>query len=447
MVNRLVSLLAILLAFQVGCDALKGATDKDKDKKAKKEDKEEDETEEDGDKKKKKKKEGGSSAAPTESAATPPPPPTGDAGPLIDGPAPDKKKFSAFLKDEKAPMTADMFETGLLLVAECRLDTHGVDYQCDAYKDFQKGLGHKAELDDYKGRAVVAQKYLRHKAPSVRYEAAKRALGFSSGDDAEVVKKMLSAGRAETEPQVVAAYVDSLGHLAKSKPDVKEFIFASLDHADDRVRDRSATVLGMRSNQPIAGSYEKLAEKVEKDPTKRVKAAACRALSAPEDDRALAVYEKLVDSKKVDDEVRNACFEGLIRMWTGFIYPKKPNKDAYELTMKVLEKTPRTDKLPPSYLSELGSAKSEFKDYDKSGKDWAKEVKGFYKKERLVKALEELVLDSDANNSARSSALYTLKPLGAKAQLTSLATKLKTKKDSSSKYLSETAARLSKEKD
>ncbi len=436
-----------MMAFQTGCDALKGGSDK-----AKKDETEEDE-DEDKDKKKKKKKKSGdgeSSAAANSATAAPSGTPAagGNAPPLIDGPAPDKKKFAAFLKDEKSKMTPDIFETGLLMLQDCRLETHGIDYQCDSYKDFQKGLGHPADLDDYKARADIALKYIRHKSPAVRHEAVRRAAsGVGIGQKDEQLKQILVACQAETEPQVSASCVESIGYVAKDKPNVKDYVFASLDHADDRVRDRAAQVLGSRVNQPIPGSYEKLAERVEKDPTKKVKASACRSLSAPEDPRALEVFKKLVESKNTDDEVRNACFEGLIRLWTGYSYPKKPNQEAYELTLKVLQKTPRDEKRPPSSLMELGSAKTEFKDYDKSGKDWYKEAKSFYKKEDLVKTLDELVLDSDANQSARSGSLYALKSLGAKANLTTLATKLKTKKDSASKYLSETATRLSKEKD
>jgi hypothetical protein len=440
---RLLSVFALLMAFHTGCDALKGGSDK-----AKKEETEEEEDDEPKKKKKKKKDEGASSATAVASAsAAPTAAPAADAPPLIDGPAPDKKKFAAFLKDEKAKMTPDIFETGLLMLQDCRLETHGIDYQCDAYKDFNKGLGHPADLDDYKQRAEIGAKYLRHKAPAVRYEAVRRAAsGIGIGNKDARIKQILVACRAETEPQVVGSCVDSIGYIAKDNADVKTFVFASLEHADDRVRDRAAQVLGSRINQPIDGAYDKLAERVEKDNTKKVKATACRGLSAPEDPRALEVFKKLVEAKGTDEEVRNACFEGLIRLWAGYSYPKKPNEEAYELTMKVLEKKPRDDKRPPSSLMELGSAKTEFKDYDKSGKEWAKAA-SFYKKDRLVKVLEEIALDEEANQSARSSSLYALKSLGAKAQLTGRGTKLKAKKDSGSKYLSETAARLSKEKD
>lgn len=441
---RLLSVLALLMAFQTGCDALKGGSDK-----AKKEETEEEEDDTPKKKKKKKKDADGDSTAAAAASATAAPtaPAAADAPPLIDGPAPDKKKFADFLKDEKAKMTPEIFENGLLMLQDCRLETHGIDYQCDAYKDFQKGLGHPSDLDDYKSRTEIGAKYLRHKSPPVRYEAVRRAAsGIGVGKKEDLIKQILVACRAETEPQVVGSCVDSIGYIAKDNADVKAFVFASLEHADDRVRDRAAQVLGSRLNQPIDGAYDKLAERIEKDSTKKVKATACRGLSAPEDPRALEVFKKHVEAKGTEEELRNACFEGLVRLWAGYTYPKKPNEDAYELTMKVLEKKPRDDKRPPTSLMELGSAKTEFKDYDRSGKAWAKEA-SFYKKDRLVKVLEEIALDEDANQGARSSSLYALKSIGAKAQLTGLATKLKAKKDSSSKYLSETATRLSKEKD
>jgi len=85
MTYRLLSVFALMMAFQTGCDALKGGSDK-----AKKDETEEDE-DEDKDKKKKKKKKSGdgeSSAAANSATAAPSGTPAagGNAPALIDGP-------------------------------------------------------------------------------------------------------------------------------------------------------------------------------------------------------------------------------------------------------------------------------------------------------------------------------------------------------------------------
>ncbi len=441
--------LAVLLALMVGVPA---CDSKSKDEKASK-DKDDDDEDEEKDKKKKKKEKdgdksgGATSGSPsgTAKADPPPPPPAPTEAPK----APlTKEQVAAFLKDESQKLSSDAFESLLLGVADCRLDTFGVDYKCQGRKDLSDGMKHKYE--DYKMPGVVGLKHLRHPAAAVRYEAAIHASSHAFGFDApsEAGTKYLEAARAEQDPIVLARLVSGMYSGAKKNADVRDFLMKNVDHKEARVREECLRLMGEpEAAKAMSGVYDKVLEKVQNDPDDRVRSTACAALSATEDPKAIPVFQKLIEDSGTKDEIRQGCFEGLVESWTGYPYPKNPSKEGYELTMKVLENKTRSKEMPPwRGLSKLGYAKTEFKDYDRSGKDWYGNAKAFFAKDRMVKALEAIASDDKAGYMARSESLYILKRVGEQKLLCSLEPVIKKQSGYDAKGLSESAGKYCKEK-
>lgn len=164
----------------------------------------------------------------------------------------------------------------------------------------------------------------------------------------------------------------------------------------------------------VPGTFEKVTEKMTKDPSNKVRAHLCGRLYGSRDDRAIPMFEKYLGDKSTPDEVFRGCWDGVIAAWTGYARPEKPNQKAFELTVKVLEATPRTKERPPwTGMSSLKSAKTELKPDDKFGQEWLAKVKPWYKKDRLLKALEAVAADSAANWMARTGAAEAMKELGA----------------------------------
>ncbi|NUP09875.1 MAG: HEAT repeat domain-containing protein [Polyangiaceae bacterium] len=446
--------LAILCALAVGVPA---CGDKAKDSKAEKED--EDDAK---DKKKDKKKKDGDEKAASSgdaskepgSATTAPKPVADDEPPPPPAPTEEPKapltneQVQSFLKDDAAKMGPDQFESLLLAVGSCNIDRFGVDYQCPAKKALSDGYKHKVE--DYKKHNQVALKHIRHPKPAVRYEAASAAenaaFGYDAKDDAD--KLYIDAVRAETDPIVLAHMVSTWYTGARKSARARKVLVRLLDHSDARVREQAANRLSDKDvAKEIEGHYDLFLAKVEKDSDERVRAQACSGLSATEKEDAIAVFQKYVEGADTPQELRDGCFDGLVASWVGIPYPKKPSKAGYELTLKILEKSDRTEKFPPwKGMSKLNQARTEFKDYDSSGKEWYAAAKDFYDKARLVKALNALAIDSKAGYMARSEALYTLKRLGEQKLLETIGTTIKGQSGHDAKSLSERADKLSKEK-
>ncbi|MFO0555967.1 MAG: HEAT repeat domain-containing protein [Polyangiaceae bacterium] len=408
--------------------------DKDKDKKDKKD------KDKDKDKGKPSKSAQSSTAAADSAAVAPPPAPTEAPKPPL-----SKDQLAAFMKDENAKMTSDAYESLLLGVADCRLESGGIDYKCQAYKDYSDAQS-KHKLDDYKIPGTISMKHLRHPSASVRYVAVSGASGATMGMDGDAAfVKFLDAAKAETDPYVTVRFLSSLRWIRDVKPDLEAYVVAKLDDKEPRVREEAARFLGDTNLGPkIAGAYEKLAAKAESDSDNGVRSVACQGLFSTSNDAAIALFEKLL-VKDSPEEVRWGCFEGLIRSWAGgYPFPKKPSKAGYELTMKILEATPRTEEMPPSSVSGLGAAKSEQKSSD--GKAWYDAVKDFLDKDRLVKAVSAVAMDEKASYSTRSSCLYVLKRLGEQKKLEEMAPLLTKQGGTWGKSLGENAEKLSKDK-
>ncbi len=439
--------LLLLCALTVG--VIPACDSKSKDSKASK-DKDDDEDEDDkADKKKKKKKDdekgaSSGSAATTSKADTPPPPaPTEQPKPPL-----TKEQVAAFLKDESQKLSADAFESLLLGIADCRVDSFGVDYKCTGRKELSDGMKHKYE--DFNMPGTVAIKHLRNPSAAVRYEAAVHASLRAFGYDApaEAGTKYLEAAKAETDSVVLARFISGMYSGAKKNAEVREFIMKNVDHKENRVREECLRLMGEpETAKSMPGVFDKILEKTNSDPDDHVRSVACSALSATEDPKAIPVFQKIIEDSSTKDELRQGCFEGLVETWTGYPYPKSPNKDGYELTMKVLEGKTRSKEMPPwRGLSKLGYAKTEYKDYDKSGKDWYNTAKAFYDKARLVKAVQAVAADDKAAYMARSESLYILKRLGEQKMLGELAATIKKQSGYDAKGLSESAEKYSKEK-
>jgi len=438
--------LLVLCALTVGvvpaCDS------KSKDSKASK-DKDEDDDDDKKEKKKKKKDKDDDKGATSGTAAasgkaeTPPSAPTEQPkAPLT------KEQVAAFLKDENQKLSADAFESLLLGIADCRFDTSGVDYKCQGRKELSDGMKHKYE--DFKMPGTVSIKHLRNPSAAIRYEAAGHAASHAFGYDApsDAGAKYMEAAKAETDGVVLARFISGMYSGAKKNADVRDFVMKQVDHKESRVREECLRLMGEpETAKSMPGVFEKVLEKTQNDPDDHVRSVACAALSATEDAKSIPVFQKIIEDSSTKDEIRQGCFEGLVETWTGYPYPKTPSKDGYELTMKVLEGKTRSKELPPwRGMTKLGYAKTEYKDYDRSGKDWYATAKSFYDKTRLVKAVQGVAADDKAGYMARSESLYVLKRLGEQKMLGDLAATIKKQTGYDAKGLSESAEKYSKEK-
>ena len=203
-----------------------------------------------------------------------------------------------------------------------------------------------------------------------------------------------------------------VGSRHKKNEEVKKLLLTMADHEVDTVR-RSAMNWFLTSfGAEVEGTFEKVLEKLEKDPSMDVRVSLCRRLYGSSDKRAIPVLKKYLQAKDTDKKLFAACFNGAINAWTGFPQPKVPSQDAYKLVLSILNKKPRDKDHPPwSGIRTLRAAKMDGGNSFQEA--WQGKVKGWYKPKALTGALTGLALDKDSNWMARTGAIETLVNLGA----------------------------------
>lgn len=350
---------------------------------------------------------------------------------------PSSSEMQAFLADPSKPLTAELYEQFLLALKDCEIKQADIDSKCEAYQNFNKARNRSnglREIVTVSGK--LGTQYIRHESAPVRLQAASM-LSSVFGSSAETQKTVLDAAADEKEPAVLRAMIRVVGSRHKSNPDITALLLKSADHESPIVRKEAMNWFTTSFGEGVPKTFEKVLEKLDKDPDMSVRRYLCSRLYGSSDERALPAFEKYLTSKNTPKELFAGCWEGTIAAWTGAVKPKKPSKKAYELTLKVLNTKPRTQDLPPwTGISTLSFAKTEFEANDKFGQEWYQSVKGWYKKNDLMTALEAVALDSDANWMARTGAVDTLKKLGAtKATFERMHKKVAEQKDSQSRHV------------
>lgn len=327
-------------------------------------------------------------------------------------PASNVENIQAWLADDTKPMTAEIYEQLVLSLQKCDLTDYGVDSKCEEYKQFQKARNRNTALKDMAGMYTsIGAKLISHENATVRYQAAS-TMGsfFGASNDSE--KVVLAAVEKEQNDIVTTKLVNVVGSRHKNSPEVKALLLKMADHQNPKVRKEAMGWFLTSFGAEVAGTFEKVLDKVDNDPSLDVRKHLCSRLYGSGDERAIPVFKKYLEGKDTPKELIEGCFGGVISAWTGFPFPSKPNKQAYELTLAFLKQKPRTKDAPPwQNISTLRAAKTEFKDNDSFGKAWQANVKDWYKKPALLAALEEIVHDTDANWMTRTGAVSVLNEL------------------------------------
>ncbi|MCA9645729.1 MAG: HEAT repeat domain-containing protein [Polyangiaceae bacterium] len=336
-----------------------------------------------------------------------------DAAPSASASAVALTGVQAWLADESKPLTADVYEQFVLDLSKCELNERGIDPRCEAYRDLKKARSRNTSLKDIAGlNAAVGKKLITHESPAVRWQAA-QLLKSVFGSTPAVQELVLKAAEKEKEPAVLISLVRVVGSQHRDNAKIKELLLKLADHDSEHVRQEAMSWFLTPFGKGVEGTFEKVLEHVENDKSMNVRRFLCGRLYGSEDERAVPVFEKYLNEKETDPKLYEGCWQGVISAWTGFPKPENPSKKAYELTLKVLEKKPRTRTSPPwTSFRNLRAAKADFPERDKTSQAWLEKVKPWYKVDRLLKALDSIAVDREAYWMTRTAALDVMRDLG-----------------------------------
>lgn len=331
---------------------------------------------------------------------------------------------AAFLANDDAPLTAEMEERLVLGLKGCPLKDESYDLDCDAAKALSKARNKKTTLKNLVGMSAgIGKKHLDDADPAIRFESV-RMMGSLFGADDGTQKALLDRAKIEAHPAVLRNIARVVGSRHKGNSEVKALLFRLADHPSEAVRSEALGWFVTSFSQGESDTFDKVLEKLEKDPSMAVRTKLCSSLSRSGDSRAVPTIKKYLDAKTTDDKLYGACFGGLVGAWAGFPKADPPSKEAYEATLKHLTMKPRTHERPPwNQISSIRSAKLEVKNgFDQK---WVDAVKPWFKPEATYAALSDLAGDSNANWIGRSAAVDAMVEMGApKAVFAALQKKL-----------------------
>ncbi|MBX3182366.1 MAG: hypothetical protein KIT72_09050 [Polyangiaceae bacterium] len=339
--------------------------------------------------------------------------PSGGAAPAPSASA-SAQGLEAWLADESAPLTEDVYRRFILALTTCQVNERGIDPRCQAYRDLKQARGRTTNPADLVAmNEVLSKELIGHEHAAVRWQAT-QLLKAVYGLKPDTEKLVLEAARKEKEPSVLIALTRVVGAKHQERPEVKDLLMKLSEHESEHVRQEAMSWFLTAFGTGVEGTFERVLDRVENDPSINVRRFLCGRLYGSEDERAIPVFEKYLNQPEVDIKLFEGCWQGVINAWTGFPKPKKPSQAAYELTLKVLERKPRTRTSPPwTSFRNLRAAKLDYPERDDAGQAWVQAVKPWYKPERLLKALESIALDREAYWMTRTAALDVLRDLGA----------------------------------
>lgn len=316
----------------------------------------------------------------------------------------DAKDLAAGLKNKGPGLSKEQFEALLVGLSACEVKDNGIDRKCEAYKAYREGRKNRGTLvKDWGGMlSGMGRKHIGHESPAVRIQAA-QLMGSIFGTSAESQAAIIDAAKKEKHPRVLKSMLRSVASSIKKNDGVRQLMLANANHENPKVRMEVVGALTSSWAAGTEGTLEKAMEIVEKDAAADVRQYACRRLGDRADERALPLLLKLTKDTK-DAKLYSNCVRGLIAMWSAPVPHKNPSQKAYQATIDIFKRTPRSKDHPP--WTSISAVEWAAKDRFQKAAPW-------FKKDELIGVLIEVAKDRNTNWLARTGAVDALKRLGA----------------------------------
>lgn len=153
-------------------------------------------------------------------------------------------------------------------------------------------------------------------------------------------------------------------------------------------------------------AFDAMVLRLETDPSIEVRKDLCAKLYATGGVRAIPAFAKVLGAAETQPALRGACFEGLVAAWVGGMQRSTPNREAYELTLKILEQEPRGTAWPPA--EGVGITLLGVREGEKGNEAWDQAVGMWLDAARLREVLERIALDAATQEHAALLAVDAL---------------------------------------
>ncbi len=353
-------------------------------------------------------------------AASPSAPDAAAAAPDA-APAPDAKPESDATAKAPAPpaepLTPERFEALVMALGDCKLAGTMIEPRCPAAMALQKAL---APRDSKLPREVVTGlgvKLLTSDKIALRVKAAE-LLESGYGGGAPGQAALLAAFASEQNQDVRLAFMRAMGAYASLDPKTAEALIAALGDKALEVRAHAVYALTEPLNKRLPGLIDHLMKVIKTDPEPKLRRVACEHAGKLGDEKLLPLLAELT-GPEADREMAESCMRGLVSMWLDYPRFENASRDAYYLTLRLLERTPRNAEMPSwaaisklSRLDMLEQAEPKLTPVQaRAVSAWKARSKGWYDAAALRLKLIQIVTDPEASEQAAAKAIDALAAL------------------------------------
>lgn len=323
---------------------------------------------------------------------------------------PDSEDSAA--QKDPIPLSQERLRTLVLALAPCKLTERGIDDNCAQYKALEAAKRDRTTWDKKleSQQGPLGLELLKQPSDPIRhYAVTLMGTNRAGGVKRAYVKTIIKASETEANAAVLKNMIYTLASNQDQDRKVGRWILGHLAHSQPLVRKQaimSLTTWGKKTK----GVAKAILQTLSNDKSSEVRQAACKGIGDLEDASVIPTLKTLLTEQSTEVPLYEACFIGLIKMWTRYVMPpERPSAAAYKLTLALLRNKPRDTQHPPfQIVNYLGGLKSNSSQQDA----WRKAAK-FYNADEFQKAAAEVVSDPNASWISRNALLALIADMGA----------------------------------
>jgi len=329
------------------------------------------------------------------------------------------------------PLTAERLEALVMAMATCKLEGHAIDQGCPEALALTKELGRKDALKGLgDSTRALGMKLLGSESPILRIKATE-FLAVRSGGSKEANKEgneaLLAAYGKEKIKEVRLAFLRAFAAYASLEEKAAKVLYSAVADDDTDVRAQAVYALTQPNNKRLDGAIDRLIKVVKSDPDPKLRQVACERAGQLGDEKLLPVIAELT-KPTADAELAESCMRGLVSMWADTERFENASERAYRLTLRLLERMPRTAEMPSwvaisnlEKLDVLDQKPATWSQADARAIPSWKARAPWYKPSELRPSLRAIINDPMSSEQAAAHSVTALAALGlAKGELDAL---------------------------
>lgn len=240
---------------------------------------------------------------------------------------------------------------------------------------------------------------IQSESPQVRGYALSYVGGLFGTTDDEIAecKRIMES---EQDLYVIKCLLDALSNELATDPAIAEYFLKMSEHENPAIRLQATFGLANSWSKGVDGVLDAVI-RLMNDEDEDVAKYACKGSGELRDESVIEPLVAILNNPELAN-IHGGAVDGLVTMWFDYPFHEGTSEAAYNATMDYWKKTPRTEDVPAWTSVTL------IKNINDSKYDAWKANATYFNVDDVVAVMYDILMDSDANWLARSSAMDTI---------------------------------------